>query len=81
MFNDRQYIIADVREYKILDFSQFIEEPDTVLYNSGSTKFTIKYEGASPSYKFIYPIEGPYTIEQLKATQSLEEWPDLIDEP
>lgn len=80
MFNNRYYIIVDAREYSVLDFSQFIEESTTILYNSGSTRFTVKYEGTTPTYKFVYPIEGPYTIEELKATQSLEEWPDGIDE-
>ena len=58
MFNNRYYIIVDAREHSVLDFSQFIEESTTILYNSGSTRFTIKYEGTAPTYKFAYPLRS-----------------------
>ena len=77
--NNRTYIIIDAREVSILDFSQFLESSDTVLYNVDQTRTVVKYEGAAPSYQFQYSTEGPYTIDELKAAQSLTEWPDLID--
>ncbi|MEL0120034.1 MAG: hypothetical protein VXB01_13930 [Opitutae bacterium] len=73
--NDRNYIIIDAREISILDFSQFLESKDTVVYNSDSTKSIVKYTGSAPSYSFTYPTSGPYTRDGLKAAQSESEWP------
>ena len=63
------------REISTLDFSQFLESRDTVVYNSDGTKFTVKYVGSSPSYTFTHPTSGPYTRDGLKSAQSESEWP------
>ena len=73
--NDRTYIIIDAREVSVLDFSQFLEEQDTVVYNVDNTKSVVKYVGSSPTYQFQYPTQGPYTRDGLKEAQSDTEWP------
>lgn len=74
--DNRTYIIIDAREVSILDFSEFLESRDTVLYNVDQTQTVVKYVGAAPSYQFQYTTEGPYTLSELKAAQSYTEWPD-----
>jgi len=78
--NDRRYIIIDAREISVLDFSLFLEEKNTVVYNVDSTKSLVKYIGSPPSYTFIYPTQGPYTSDELKSVQTDEEWPHGDDE-
>lgn len=78
--NDRRYIIVDAREIPLIDFSQFLENSDTVLYNVDKTKLTVKYSGSSPSYSFTYPTQGPFTLEELLANQLESEWPHGDDD-
>jgi|TARA_R100000084_G_scaffold103427_1_gene59447 hypothetical protein len=78
--NNRTYIIIDAREVSILDFSEFLESRDTVLYNSDQTRTVVKYTGSAPSYRFQYPTEGPYTLSELRTAQSYTEWPDEVEE-
>jgi len=73
--NDRRYIIIDAREVSVLDFTEFLEERDTVMYNVDGTKSVVKYVGSAPDYQFQYTIEGPYTRDELRSVQSDTEWP------
>ena len=78
--NDRRYIIVDAREIPLIDFSQFLESENTVLYNVDGTKSTVKYSGDAPSYRFTYPTQGPYTLDELLSNQSESEWPHGDDD-
>lgn len=73
--NDRRYIIIDAREVSVLDFTEFLEERDTVMYNVDRTKSVVKYVGATPTYRFQYRTLGPYTRDELRFAQSDLEWP------
>lgn len=78
--NNKTYVIIDAREVDVLDFSEFFESAETLLYNSDETRTVVKYVGSAPSYQFQYPTEGPYTLDELRAAQSYAEWPDEIEE-
>jgi len=73
--NNNTYVIADSRELESIDFTQYLESKDTVVYNVDRTKFILKYIGSAPSYEFQYPTLGPYTSDGLKQAQSDTEWP------
>jgi len=86
MFTDtRRYILAPAAEHSVVDFTEFEESADTVVYNADSTKFILEYSGQFLSYSFTNPIEGPYTLEEIKAiqTNNPQDWPldDVEDYP
>lgn len=73
--NDRRYIIIDAREVSVLDFTEFLEERNTVMYNVDGTKSVVKYVGSTPTYRFQYPTQGPFSRDELRLAQSDTEWP------
>lgn len=73
--NDRSYIIIDSRELDLIDFSLFLESKDKVIYNFDRSKSIVKYTGSQPSYTFIYPIEGPYSVDEVSTIMIPPEWP------
>ena len=87
MFTDtRRYILAPAAEHSLVDFTEFEEDADTVVYNADSSKFILEYSGQSLSYTFTNPVEGPYTHEEIRTIQANnpQDWPvenDFEDYP
>lgn len=73
--DNRSYIIVDAREIDLIDFSLFLESRDSIVYNVDRSKSVVKYTGSQPSYSFTYPIEGPYSVEEVSAIMVPPEWP------
>lgn len=76
-YNNRQFMIFDVSELNIIDFSQVLETSiDTVRKSIDETKTFVKWDGdIIPScVEMLTTKEGPYTYDEIITILSDETW-------
>jgi len=75
-FMDRQYMIFNVSELPLIDFTQVLENSiDTVRISVDGTKTFVKWEGLIPSsVNLLTTKEGPYTYQEIYTILSTPEW-------
>ena len=76
-YSNRQFVIFDVSELNIVDFSQVLETSiDTVRKSIDGTKSFVKWSGdIIPSFIDILTTkEGPYTYNEIITILSDEKW-------
>jgi hypothetical protein len=76
-YSDRQFMIFDVSELNIIDFSQVLETSiDTVRKSIDETKTFVKWDGdIIPScVEMLTTKEGPYTYDEIITILSDETW-------
>jgi hypothetical protein len=74
--NNRQFMIFDVNELNIIDFSQVLETSiDTIRKSIDGTKTFVKWEGNIPScVNLLTTKEGPYNYDEMIVIISDEKW-------
>lgn len=76
-YNNRQFMIFDVSELNIIDFSQVLETSiDTVRKSIDETKTFVKWDGDTipSSVEMLTTKEGPYTYDEIITTLNGPEW-------
>ena len=76
-YNNRQFMIFDVSELNIIDFSQVLETSiDTVRKSIDETKTFVKWDGDTipSSVEMFTTKEGPYTYDEIITTLNGPEW-------
>jgi len=75
-YSNRQFMIFDVSELNIIDFSQVLEtSEDTVRKSIDGTKTFVKWEEDIPSFvDLLTTKEGPYTYDEIITILSDENW-------
>lgn len=76
-YSDRQFMIFDVSELNIIDFSQVLETSiDTVRKSIDETKTFVKWDGdiIPSSVEMLTTKEGPYTYDEIITILSDETW-------
>ena len=75
-YENRQYMIFNVSELPLIDFTQVLENSiDTVRLSVDGSKTFVKWEGAIPSCVVsLTTKEGPYTYEEILTILSGPEW-------
>ena len=82
-FIQRQFMIFNVSELSLIDFTQVLETSiDTVRKSVDETKTFVKWDGdvVPSSVDSLTTKEGPYTYEEILSILSTPEWtyPDPI---
>ena len=74
--NNRQFMIFDVNELNIIDFTQVLETSiDTIRKSIDGTKTFVKWEGDIPAcVNLLTTKEGPYNYDEMMLILSDEEW-------
>ena len=72
------YIILEMSEIALVDFSQILETSEQTLRLSiDGLETVIKWEGAEPSFvSTLSSYEGPYTHEEILVIMASPEWTD-----
>lgn len=72
----RQYIIFNVTELPLIDFTQVLEtSADTVRRSVDGTRTFVKWEGDTPScVTALTTAEGPYTYEEILTILAGPDW-------
>jgi hypothetical protein len=75
-FMGRQYMIFNVSELPLIDFTQVLENSiDTVRLSVDGSKTFVKWEGSIPSsVNLLTTKEGPYTYQEIYTILSTPEW-------
>lgn len=76
-YSNRQFMIFDVSELNIIDFSQVLETSiDTVRKSIDETKTFVKWDGdiIPSSVEMLTTKEGPYTYDEIITTLNGPEW-------
>ena len=75
-YNNRQFMIFDVSELNIIDFSQVLEtSADTVRKSIDGTKTFVKWEEDIPScVDLLTTKDGPYTYDEIITILNSEDW-------
>ena len=75
-YENRQYMIFNVSELPLIDFTQVLENSiDTVRLSVGGSKTFVKWEGSIPSsVNILTTKEGPYTYQEIYTILSTPEW-------
>lgn len=76
IYEDRNYLIFEVSELELVDFSQVLEtSADTVRKSIDQTKTFVKWEGSTPSFvSSMQTAEGPYSYEEITSILSTTAW-------
>lgn len=76
MYENRQYMIFNVSELPLIDFTQVLENSiDTVRLSVDGSKTFVKWEGLIPSsVNLLTTKEGPYTYQEIYTILSTPEW-------
>ena len=77
MYEDRQFMIFNVSELSLIDFTQVLETSiDTVRKSVDETKTFVKWDGdvVPSSVDSLTTKEGPYTYEEILTILSTPEW-------
>ncbi len=82
-YEQRQFMIFNVSELELIDFSQVLETSiDTVRKSVDETKTFVKWDGniIPSSVDSLTTKEGPYTYEEMINILSTLEWsnPDIL---
>ena len=81
-YEQRQFMIFNVSELNLIDFTQVLETSiDTVRRSVDGTKTFVKWDGITtpPSVDSLTTKEGPYTYEEILVILSGPEWTNDID--
>jgi len=76
-YEQRQFMIFNVSELPLIDFSQVLETSiDTVRKSVDETKTFVKWDGNTipPSVDLLTTKEGPYTYDEILVILSGPEW-------
>ena len=75
-YEQRQFMIFNVSELELIDFSQVLETSiDTVRKSVDETKTFVKWDGTTPSsVESLTTKEGPYTYEEILTILAGPEW-------
>ncbi len=75
-YENRQYMIFNVSELPLIDFTQVLENSiDTVRLSVDGSKTFVKWEGSIPSsVNILTTKEGPYTYQEIYTILSTPEW-------
>ena len=78
IYEDREFMIFNVSELNIIDFTQVEEtSADTVRKSVDGTKTFVKWDGPMPScVNNLTTKEGPYTYDEILAILATPEWTD-----
>ena len=77
---NRNFVIFDVTELPLIDFSQVLEtSAETVRISVDGTKTFVKWDGAIPSsVAALTTSEGPYTYDEILAILATPEWTEPL---
>jgi hypothetical protein len=82
-YENRKFIIFNVTELNLVDFSQVLETSiDTVRKSVNKTKCFVKWEGETPTFvNNITTKTGPYTYDEIMVILKTAEWlnPDPLN--
>ena len=81
-FETRQYVIFNVSELPLIDFTEVLEtSADTCRRSVDGTKTFVKWDGTAVplSVASLTTIEGVYTYEEILAILDTPEWTFPID--
>lgn len=75
-YDNRHYIIFNMTEINVLDFSQILEtSQDTIRLSIDETKTVVKWNGDMPSsVAALTTTEGPYTHDEILVIMQTPEW-------
>lgn len=76
-YESRQFMIFNISEISLIDFSQVLEtSQDTVRKSLDNTKTFVKWNGETipSSINNLTTKVGPYTYEEILEILSSEEW-------
>ena len=78
IYEDREFMIFNVSELNIIDFTQVEETSiNTVRKSVDGAKTFVKWDGATPDcVNNLTTKEGPYTYEEILAILATPEWTD-----
>jgi len=82
MYGQRNFMIIDVADLGLVDFTQVLEtSPDTVRKSVDGTRTFLKWEGEGvPSSVDAVPSkQGPVSYEDMLAILATEEWTKPFD--
>lgn len=73
---NREYMIFNVSEIDVVDFSQVLQSSaETLRYSVDGTKTFVKWEGATPSsVEALTTKEGPYNHSEMLSLMQGVEW-------
>lgn len=84
MYENRQYIIFNVNELPLVDFTQVLESSqETVRRSVDGTKTFVKFENGNNQPNFVNQLttkQGPYTHEEILGILATTEWTQPIEE-
>mgnify|MGYP001004826099 FL=1 len=76
MFENRKYLIFNMSEIDIINFSSVLETSvDTIRKSIDETLTFVKWEGSTPSFvSSLSTSQGPYTHTEILSVLSTETW-------
>jgi len=76
MFEDRKYLIFNMSQIDIINFSSVLEtSAETVRKSVDETLTFVKWEGSTPSFvSSLSTTQGPYTHTEILSVLSTETW-------
>ena len=76
MFEDRKYLIFNMSEIDIINFSSVLETSvDTIRKSVDETLTFVKWDGSTPSFvSSLSTSQGPYTHTEILSVLSTETW-------
>ena len=76
MFEDRKYLIFNMSEIDIINFSSVLETSvDTIRKSIDETLTFVKWDGSTPSFvSSLSTSQGPYTHTEILSVLSTETW-------
>ena len=76
MFENRKYLIFNMSEIDIINFSSVLETSvDTIRKSVDETLTFVKWEGSTPSFvSSLSTSQGPYTHTEILSVLSTETW-------
>ena len=81
-YNDRKFMIFNVSELPLIDFSQILETSiNTVRKSVDETKTFVKWDGTIPTcINNLTTKEGPYTYDEMLQILDTPEWtePNIV---
>jgi len=76
MFENRKYLIFNMSEIDIINFSSVLETSvDTIRKSVDETLTFVKWDGSTPSFvSSLSTTQGPYTHTEILSVLSTETW-------
>ena len=82
MYSSRQFLIFNLSEINLIDFSQVLEtSASSVRISVDGTKTFVKWEGDTPSFvSSLTTKEGPYTYSEMLVLLNNSEWAKPLED-